>query len=92
MLVAGVSVNADTTCATVTCACAVRKVPDVVDAVMVDVPLPTLVTRPVDDTVATLVAEEVKLNVVPLTVPPTEFRAVAVSCCVAPIALMLIVV
>ena len=53
-------------------------------AVIVAVPLPTAVTSPVDETVATVVSEDDHVTVAPdITVPPASFT-VALSVTVSP--------
>ena len=53
-------------------------------AVIVAVPPATEVTRPVEDTVATDVDDELHVTLAPVIVPPFWSLTVAESCCVAP--------
>ena len=53
-------------------------------AVIVAVPSATEVTRPVEETVATDVLDELQVTLAPLIVAPVWSLTVADSCCVAP--------
>jgi hypothetical protein len=54
--------------------------------VIVTLPVALAVRRPVFDTVAFVVSDELHATVRPVRIPPTLSFKVAVSCCVAPIA------